>query len=184
MVERAVAVEADASGDRSERFAAFVDSHRERACRLAWRLVGGDGDAAEDVTQDALVRAFRALGRFREESSLETWFYRILVRQAHNYRRWRAVRGLWGAGADVDLPDPRPNGTGDPVLRRRISHALEGLTRRQREAFVLVHLEGFSVRETATLLGKPEGTVKSHLHRALRRLRAELADLHDRAGEP
>jgi RNA polymerase sigma-70 factor (ECF subfamily) len=64
-------------------------------------------------------------------------------------------------------------------LGRRIAEALGRLTRRQREAFILVHLEGFTVRESAELLGKPTGTVKSHLHRALRKLRAELADLQD-----
>ena len=65
----------------------------------------------------------------------------------------------------------------DPLLRRRIAEALGRLSRGQREAFVLVHLEGFTVRESAKLLGKKEGTVKSHLHRALRTLRSELGDL-------
>ena len=76
-----------------------------------------------------------------------------------------------GAGA-ARLP-------GDPGLRRRIAGALGRLTRRQREAFILVHLEGFTVSESAKLLGKPTGTVKSHLHRALGALRTELADLED-----
>jgi RNA polymerase sigma-70 factor (ECF subfamily) len=166
-----------------QKFAAFVRTHRERARRLAWRLVGGDEAAADDVTQDALLKAYRALGRFREESSLETWFYRILVRQAHSYRRWRGVRELWTAAptpaaADAgDLADPTPPAPGDPAVRRRIAASLDRLSRWQREAFVLVHLEGYTVREAAELLGKPEGTMKSHLHRALKSLRAQLADL-------
>ena len=72
-----------------ERFSALVASHRERALRLAWRLVGGDEAAAEDVAQEAFVSAYRALPRFRGDARLETWFYRILVNQAHRYRRWR-----------------------------------------------------------------------------------------------
>jgi RNA polymerase sigma factor (sigma-70 family) len=164
-----------------ERFSDFVVSHRDRARRLAWRLIGGDEDAAEDVAQDAFVKAYRALGGFREDASLETWFYRILVNQAHKHRRWRAVRQRWSAVWDeeraVASVDP-----GDPALRRRISEALDKLTRRQREAFVLVHFEGFTVRETGNLLGAPEGTVKSHLHRALKALRIELADLQDGIG--
>jgi RNA polymerase sigma-70 factor (ECF subfamily) len=75
--------------DLEQRFSLFVGTHRERARRLAWRLVGGDDGAAEDVTQDAFVKAYQGLSTFREEARLETWFYRILVRQAHNYRRWR-----------------------------------------------------------------------------------------------
>jgi RNA polymerase sigma-70 factor (ECF subfamily) len=146
---------------------------------VAWRLVGGDEAAAEDVAQEAFVEAYRALGRFREESKLETWFYRILLRQAHNHRRWRAVRERWSGGSEEDLADPSAPAPSDPGLRRRIADALGRLTRRQREAFVLVHMEGFTVREAAAFLGKPTGTVKSHLHRALRGLRAELADLQD-----
>lgn len=164
------------------RFEAFVASHRERAVRMAWRLVGGDDAAAQDVAQDAFVSAYRGLGRFRGEASLSTWFYRILVRQAHNYRRWRAVRERWSTTRE-DPPDPSSTPSGDPALRRRIASALDTLTRRQREAFVLVHLEGFSVREAAGLMGSREGTVKSHLHRALTHLRRELADLESPGDE-
>ncbi len=166
--------------EREECFSTFVALQRDRARRLAWRLVG-DEAAAEDVTQEAFVRAYQALDRFRGEASLETWFYRILVRQAHNYRRWRAVRTLWQPDSGEEPVDPTASVQGDPGLRRRIAHALGQLSRRQREAFVLVHLEGFTVRECADFLGKPSGTVKSHLHRALRKLRTELADLDEGA---
>jgi len=176
----AVALEAgEVEPDLESRFRALVDSHRDRALRLAWRLVGGDDAAAEDVTQEAFVKAYRGLPRFRGEAALETWFFRILVRQASSYRRWRAVRELYGGGAIDDPPDPFPSAPGDPALRRRIAAALDRLTRSQREAFVLVHLEGFRVRECAEVLGKPIGTVKSHLHRALASLRRELGDLRD-----
>jgi RNA polymerase sigma-70 factor (ECF subfamily) len=128
----ALATETPEERTREERFAAFVVSHRDRARRLAWRLVGGDEGAAEDVCQDAFVKAYRALDRFRGDSSIETWFYRILVRQAHNHRRWRAVRERWGAVTDAEPRDPSPVGQGDPGLRRRIAEALSQLTRRQR----------------------------------------------------
>jgi RNA polymerase sigma-70 factor (ECF subfamily) len=175
---RALALDPDAAlADREERFSGFVASHRERAVRLAWRLVGGDQAAAEDVAQDAFLRAYRGLPRFREEASLSTWFYRILVRQAQSYRRWRAVREIWTPVLEADAA--APGVAADPVLRRRIRRALEQLTRRQREAFVLVHLEGFSVREAAQILRMADGTLKSHLHRALTKLRQQLAELHD-----
>ena len=169
--------------EREECFGTFVALQRDRARRLAWRLVGGDEAAAEDVTQEAFVRAYQALGRFRGEASLETWFYRILVRQAHNYRRWRAVRTLWQRESVEEPMDPTSAVQGDPGLRRRIAQALDQLSRRQREAFVLVHLEGFTVQECADFLGSPSGTVKSHLHRALVKLRTELADLNDETGD-
>ncbi len=164
---------------REERFSEFVASYRDRARRLAWRLVGGDEAAADDVVQDSFVKAYRGLKSFREEASIETWFYRILIRQAQSYRRWRAIRELWGGHQEDDVPDPSCSGFGDPGLRRRIAKAFDQLSRRQREAFILVHLEGFTVQECADLLGKPTGTIKSHLHRALTSLRADLADLQD-----
>jgi RNA polymerase sigma-70 factor (ECF subfamily) len=166
------------AAEREEHFSAFVTSHRERARRLTWRLIGGDEAAAEDILQDAFVKAYRGLKNFRGDASLETWFYRILVRQAQNYRRWRAVRDLW-SGSWNDPPQPSVAELGDPGLRQRITSALDQLSRRQREAFILVHLEGFTVQECADLLGKPTGTIKSHLHRALTTLRAELADLQE-----
>jgi RNA polymerase sigma-70 factor (ECF subfamily) len=171
-----------AAAEREESFSAFVASHRERARRLAWRLVGGDEAAAEDVAQDAFIKAYRGLKNFRGEAKLETWFYRILMRQAQDYRRWRAVRDLWSGMREDGTHPPSPEGLGDPGLRRRIASALDRLSRRQREAFTLVHLEGFTVQECAELLGKPTGTVKSHLHRALTTLREELADLQELLG--
>ncbi len=167
----------------------FVRTHRERAVRLAWRLIGGDEAAAEDVAQDAFVRAYQGLGRFRGDARLETWFHRILLRQAHNYRRWRALRRLWSAdefadGEEDQLADPRGREPGDPALRRRIAQALERLTRPQREAFVLVHMEGFTVREAAQVMGRAEGTLKSHLQRSLQALRKDLQDLAPEPEKP
>lgn len=159
------------------RFQAFVARHRSRAVRMAWRLVGGDTGAAEDVVQDAFLNAYKALPGFRGDASFETWFYRILVRRAANHRRWRGLRTFWNAPYDADIADPKPDPIGDLGLRRRIEEALGGLTQRQREAFVLVHLEGWTVREAAELMGSPVGTVKSHLHRALLKMRQELGDL-------
>lgn len=76
-----------------------------------------------------------------------------------------------------DLPDPRPDPPGDPALRARVRKALGRLPHGQREVFVLVHLEGFTVGEAAEMTGRATGTIKSHLHRALAALRWELADL-------
>ena len=165
------------AAEREARFEAFVARHRSRAVRMAWRLVGGDAAAAEDVVQDAFLNAHKALPGFRGDASFETWFYRILVRRAANHRRWVGVRTFWHAASFGEVADPRPEPTGDVGLRGRIRVALDALTRRQREAFVLVHLEGWTVREAAELMGSPQGTVKSHLHRALLKLRDELGDL-------
>jgi RNA polymerase sigma-70 factor (ECF subfamily) len=173
-----------ADADREARFAAFVAEHRDRAVGLAWRLLSGDGAAAEDVAQEAFARAYRALGGFREEARLSTWFYRILVNEVQRHRRWRFLRETRYTALEDDPLDPKPDATGDPALRARIARALDRLPRGQREAFVLVHLEGMSVREAADITGRAIGTIKSHLHRGLRALRRELSDLEPTAALP
>lgn len=160
-----------------QRFALLVARHRERVIRLAWRLSGGDRATAEDLAQEAFVRAWEALPQFREEAALSSWLYRIVTRLAANHRRWSGVRTFWhgvlGAGRS-DAVDPV---LGDAALRRRLDEALSRLSVGQREAFVLVHLEGFTLQEAAGITGRAEGTLKSHLHRALTTLRTELAAL-------
>jgi RNA polymerase sigma-70 factor (ECF subfamily) len=167
----------DEDAELERRFADFVAEHRDRAVRLAWRLLGGDDAAAEDVAQEAFARAYRGLAGFRGDARLSTWFYRILVNESRRHGRWRGVRRRFGGEAPADPPDPVVAPLPDPALRARILAALDALPRGQREAFVLVHLEGLSVAEAATATGRATGTLKSHLHRALRALRAELADL-------
>jgi RNA polymerase sigma-70 factor (ECF subfamily) len=162
---------------RAEEFARFAEARRERALRLAFRLLAGDEATAEDVVQNAFFRAHRALAGFRGDASIDTWFYRILVREVQRQRRWQALRSWFAVDPDLAAAavDPRP--VGDPGLRARIVRALERLSAGQREAFVLVHLEELTIHEAAEVLGKAVGTVKSHLHRALAALRVELGDL-------
>lgn len=175
--------EVSVGGTEKDDFASFVERRRDQAVRLAFRLLGGDEPAAEDVAHNAFLRAHRALPRFRGASSIDTWFYRVLVREVQRHRRWQAVRRLWNADIErtPEPADERP--AGDPGLRRRIIAALDHLSRSQREVFVLVHLEDISVTDTAEILGKAGGTVKSHLHRALESLRDDLADLRTLAAE-
>jgi RNA polymerase sigma-70 factor (ECF subfamily) len=166
----------------AQRFDAFVTATHARAVSIAWRLLGGDGAAAEDVAQEAFARAHRSLARFRDEAQLSTWFHRILVNEVRRHQRWRALWRSRDAGdREPDtLPDPATRGDAsrpDPALQRRIGVAIAALPRGQREAFVLVHLEGLTLSEAAAATGRAIGTLKSHLHRALKFLRAELADV-------
>jgi RNA polymerase sigma-70 factor, ECF subfamily len=169
------------AADPEQRFDAFVNGHRDRALRIAWRLLGGDAASAEDVAQEAFVRAYRGLASFRGEAELATWFHRILVNEVRRHQRWRAVRRARESGDEPEaVPDPSSAVLPDPALRRRIGAAIASLPRGQREAFVLVHLEGFTLPEAASATGRAVGTMKSHLHRALATLRSRLADLAPR----
>lgn len=160
-------------------FGAFFEANVDRARSIAWRLVGGNAAAAEDVVQDAFVKAYRSLHKFRGDAKLESWFFRIVINEAHNHRRWRKVREAFGAVDAEETPEPAPRKASDPLAREAIASALEELSGKQRECFVLVHMEGFTVREVSGMLGMAEGTVKHHLHRALRKLRASLAAVRE-----
>ena len=167
-----------AAETREERLELLLAECSERAVRIAWRLVGGDAALAEDIAQDAFIRAHQGLGRFRGDAELGSWFYRIVVNEAlRHHRRERTrkrVLAFMGAdsGSEIEA-EPRS----DPPLQRRMADALGALTPGERAAVVLVHLEQFTVNETAEFLGKRPGTVKSQLHRGLRKLRASLADV-------
>lgn len=169
----------DDTTERSLRFRAFVSTHRERAVSMAWRLCGGDQALAEDIAQEAFAQAWKGLAKFREEAQLSTWFYRILIRQAGAQRRKQRWRDRWQGLTGQEAAPRAP--TSDDGLQRRIAAALDQLSAGQREAFVLVHLEGYTVVEAAALLNRAPGTLKSHLHRALKALRVQLADLKEAA---
>jgi RNA polymerase sigma-70 factor (ECF subfamily) len=177
-VEPGVVERVEACGgcvDSEVEFRAFVDAHQDRALRLALRLVSGDRASAQDIVQDAFIRAHRGLSGFRGEARLSTWFDRILVREA--YRHFRRPWRRWLAEEDPAVHMDHAPAPGDPFVRHRIETSLRGLSAHQRTVFVLVHLEGRTVNEVAEILERAPGTVKSHLHRALTRLRLELADL-------
>ncbi len=184
----AAAETSEQSDDRADRQRAFDEllaTQRGNAVGLAYHLTG-DAEEAKDLAQEAFLKAHRALPRFRGDAKLSTWFFRILVTQAASFMRRRWVRQRWTAlwrgstdAADLALsasPGPEVE-AGDPGLRRRIGAALASLPEGQRVAFALVHLEGMTITEAAAIMERAPGTVKSHLHRALRSLRQQLSDV-------
>ncbi len=163
-------------------FEALLETHAERAVRLASRFVSGDRAAAEDIAQEAFLRAWRALPRFRGDAELSTWLYRVVVNEALSQVRRRKLREGLRELLDKVGVRAAPPATPDPGLRARIEAALATLTASERAAFALVHLEGFTVEDAARIRGRRSGTIKSHLHRALVKLRRELATCWEERG--
>jgi RNA polymerase sigma-70 factor (ECF subfamily) len=142
----------------------------------------GRGDDAEDVGQETFVRFHRALAQFREESSLRTYLVRIAMNLSLNAlerRRRHARRFTSRDDADAAPPEPAvapDESTEDAGERRAVVHAaVAALSEPHRAVVTLRLLQGLSVRETASALGVPEGTVLSRLSRAAGQLRARLA---------
>ncbi|MBI5168625.1 MAG: RNA polymerase sigma factor [Candidatus Eisenbacteria bacterium] len=152
-------------------FRVLVESHRARAYALALRVLRSGADA-EEVAQDAFVKAWAALPTFRGDASFSTWLHRIVWRRALDRlaeakarrRREEAV------AADAPLraaPEHESGGAAEPFAER----LLEALSPQQRAAVVLFYFEDRSIAQAAMVMGLPENTFKTHLHRARAALR-------------
>jgi RNA polymerase sigma-70 factor (ECF subfamily) len=153
-----------------EAFEELVERTHRRVFTLAYRLVG-DRHEAEDVAQEAYLRAYRALPGFRGDSSFDTWLYRITANAAVTQLK---RRGRFGDLADdpdavADLPEATP--AADPVDRDEIQRALAALPIAHRVVLLMKDAYGFSIQEIAVELETTEGAVKVRLHRARKRLK-------------
>ena len=174
---------AHAAGDPVA-FTALIGRHRDRLWAVALRTMG-DPDEAADALQDALLSAHRSAATFRGDSQVTTWMHRIVVNACLDRIRRSKARPT------VPLPEhdsAHPIEPSDPLGRRElaweIDRALRTLPEEQRAALVLVDVEGFSVDETAALLGIPTGTVKSRCARGRAKLVPLLAHLRNQAATP
>jgi len=183
--EEATLVAAAQAGDRAA-FEQLVRVHADRLHAVVLRFAA-DADEAEEVTQEAFLRAWRAIGRFRGESQFFTWLYRIGMNEAKR----RAARRP-PAGQVITLADhPQQPADQDPgpmrrleqvELHRALERAIRELPPDLREPLVLRDVQGLSTRQAAAAMGLREGAFKSRLHRARLAVRAQIADLIDREG--
>jgi len=156
-------------------FRELVEQHRDRAYGLALRILRSAEDA-EEVAQDAFVRAWLALPGFRGESRFSTWLHRIVARRALD-RRGREGVLEEGTLPGVDGPDPAVR-----VTAARVERMMDRLSPIQRAAVTLYYFEDHSVERVAEILEMPENTVKTHLSRARATLRE--AWVHEEVGSP
>lgn len=173
LIERAAAGDRDAAGQ-------LVRAHQDSVYAYILRL-SGRPDVAEDVVQEAFVRVFTHLDRFDPRFRFSTWIFtiarRLYVNACQKHRPvydsdmvGRASNDHSGAtvGGDAMEVEVRAN------AREALAEALNGLTDEQREALILFHQHGWPISLIAEHMGMPEGTIKSHLHRSRRKMRAAL----------
>ncbi len=183
----------DAPRDLGTDLAQVVAAERARLLRLAGRLMGNRADA-EEVLQEGLLRAHGSLGMFRGECNLAGWVGRIVVNEAlHRLRRRRLARRMAQlTGRETELnyfgwqstePDPEQRAA-EKERKIRLYSVLEELPARQRVMVTLRYLEQMSIEEVANLTGVGAGTVKTHLVRALKKLRRSLARKGGTGGVP
>jgi RNA polymerase sigma-70 factor (ECF subfamily) len=149
-------------------FVELIERHDLSHRRLAFRLLG-DRDRMDDVLQEAYARAFRALSRFRGDSSLETWLYRIVYNACvDDLRRHRAHETL------DEWEERLSTAPTQPDERLDLAAALGSLPPELRAVVLLVDAEGLTYEEAAAVLGAPAGTIASRLNRARAHLQSAL----------
>jgi RNA polymerase sigma-70 factor, ECF subfamily len=165
-------VERAKRGDRKA-FDAVIRHYDPGLRALAFRILG-DRDQMDDALQDAYLRAYRALPRFRGRSSLGTWLYRIVYNASLDEleRSRRVVQFPLDAVEPADTA-PEPDET--VILRRDLADALSLLSPGDRAAVLMVDAQGFGYDDAAEVLEVPAGTIASRLNRARASLRAALA---------
>jgi len=156
-------------------------AHYTAAAHRAAVLLGAGADA-DDVVQEALVKAFRQLHRYRGESGFRPWLLAIVANETRNLHRSRKrrdgllLRAAAWEGPELLAPDPAESAEAAD-RRRRLLDKLRGLDPRDREVLVCRFFLELTEAETAVTLGLPKGTVKSRTSRALTRLRKEVTDV-------
>jgi RNA polymerase sigma-70 factor (ECF subfamily) len=172
-------------------FEELVRSYDRAVLRLAVHLTGSQEDG-QDIYQEAFLRAYTNIGRFRFECSFYTWIYRIVTNLCLDHLRKRSSRQrdvtttLSPDGETEEvvdrMPDQRPSASPERnfagrELRLMIVRALDRLSPRERMVFELKHYHGLKLRTVANILNTTEGTIKNTLFRATHKLRTQLAEV-------
>jgi len=181
----------EAQAGSREAFDTLIRQYEQQVLRLALHLTGSEHDA-EDIYQEAFLKAFRYIGNFRFECSFYTWIYRIVTNLCLDQLRRRKTRRedrsvvMDHSGGEIDLlamvSDDRSYSNPAKELDRkllgeRIQSALAKLTPRERMVFELKHYQGLRLRVIGEMLSTTEETAKNTLFRATKKLRTQLAGL-------
>jgi RNA polymerase sigma-70 factor, ECF subfamily len=164
---------ARAQGGDVDAFEELVRSYQADVWRFAYHLTR-DRALADDVTQEAFIRAFRFLGSYRGDAKFTSWLFRIARNCGMDALRARKANAL----REQPLPAP----VTDPVSRAELAAALEAVSEDHREPFLLIEVFGLSYQEAADVLQVKVGTVKSRMHRARLSLAQALTEEEDAGG--
>lgn len=178
--------ERTASGLRADEFDAIVRENQSRIFRILLSLLR-DPDAADTLTQECFLRAYRKRASFRGDASISTWLTRIAMNLAADYRKnrrhtfWSRLFGRQrtevGEAAVLNVADRQPSAERALIANERyaaVRTVVDELPPRQREVFLLRFVEEMSLEEIAQATELEVGTVKSHLHRALSVVRQQM----------
>jgi RNA polymerase sigma-70 factor (ECF subfamily) len=164
----------------------LIEPYQAFVLRVSLSVLG-NREEAEEAAQDAFVRAYNGLAKYKSDGPFQAWLYRIAMRTSLNAHRSRKRRRIFERLVDpTGFDQVASSGAENPETqsihretREKVRRMIDSLPRKLHEVVVLSYLEEFSVREIAQMLDIPQGTVKSRLHLARKRLAAIAEDLTD-----
>jgi len=171
-------------------FDELVIKYRERIYSVVYNLISNKEDAS-DLSQEAFIKAFRSIARFKGKSSFFTWLYRIAVNTSltflkkNRYRRFLSYENITEETGSSDVLEvlAAKTSTEKPTLIKELQHklneALQSLSVKHRTVIVLFEIDNLSHQEIAEIMNCSVGTVRSRLHYAKKQLQSELQDLLD-----
>ncbi|MGB9437509.1 MAG: sigma-70 family RNA polymerase sigma factor [Desulfobacterales bacterium] len=170
----------------------LVLRYQKKVYQIAYQMLAGDEQEAQDLTQDTFLKAFRNIKRFKGNASFYTWLYRIVVNTCldarRRRRRWKEIFFPWRlerpkeetcTSSLEDYPDPDKNANplsmaGKRQLEQDLKKVMNTLSERQRDIFELKIFHEMSIPEIAQMMNLAEGTVKTHLFRATQVIQKKL----------
>ncbi len=169
-------------------FDSLVRMHDKRVLQIAYSMLNNREDA-EDVYQEAFMRAFSGLSGFRFESSFHSWLGRIVVNLSINKRKQRTRKRMFSIERNDEKEDLKlqknaaveaeaPDRMLSTEFREHIHRRLDELPETQRTAFTLKHIHGYKIKEISGMMNCAEGTVKNYIFRASQKLRKKLTPYH------
>ena len=165
-------------------FKKLVEKYKDSAFSFALHLIGHYEDA-QDISQDAFAKVYFKIQDFREESSFKTWFYKIIVNLCRTYHKKKKFRSFitlpkGNKDSEKDILLFAEDDVENNILRKekkiRIEKAIEKLPLKQKEAFIMKHMEGMKIKDIAKASKCTESTVKTHIFRAVSFLKEKLQD--------
>jgi len=184
------AIERTLGGDR-DAYRVLVERHSASVFRMAYRLTGNRHDA-EEVVQEAFLRAYQKLEQFEARANFGTWVHRIAANYTIDRMRQKRTEDARREEPSSRAPESAensvlslvPDGRPSPErlaqgveLRKQLEHALDTLTQAERTAFVMRHWHGCGIEEIAEVLNSSSGATKNTVFRAVQKLRSVLAPL-------
>jgi RNA polymerase sigma-70 factor (ECF subfamily) len=180
-------VEASRTGDQTA-FHRLVDHFQPEIYRMLYYRTRSRMDA-EDLTQDVFLKAYKHLGRLQSPQVFRSWLYRIAVNRANDHFRKKRFRALFGSASiddetfleteEMAVPAQAPETMARKEFWQQVEKMLDALSHTEREVFLLRFFDDLSLKEITAALGKNESTVKTHLYRALKKLKDSFGEMQE-----